>query len=225
MILNLKEQVGNKAAEYVKSGMIVGLGTGSTVYYLVEALGKRVQEEQLTFTGVTTSYRTKEHAESLGIKIVDIDEVDQIDLTIDGADEVTPEFYGIKGGGAAHLYEKIVAINSNENIWIVDDSKQVDVLGKFPLPVEVVTFGSNRLFSKFEEEGLNPKFRLDDNGDRLKTDDHNYIIDLHLGAITEPHKLASWLSQQVGVIEHGLFLDMTTTVIVGRAEGPLVIKK
>lgn len=221
--MNLKQQVGDKAATYVQQDMIVGLGTGSTVYYLVEALGKRVNQEGLRFTGVTTSLRTQEHAESLGIQIVDLDDVARIDLTIDGADEVTPEFYGIKGGGAAHLYEKIVAKNSAHNIWIIDEGKQVDTLGAFPLPVEVVKLGSQHLYRHFQSKGLNPQFRIDERGDRVRTDDDNYIIDLYLGEIQRPHHLASWLSQQVGVIEHGLFLDMTQTVIVGRSTGPAVL--
>ena len=138
----MKKEAGIEAAKLVKSGMIVGLGTGSTVRFLVDELGRRKQEEGLEFTGVTTSRRTQEQAEGYGIKIVNIDDVDHIDLCIDGADEVDKNFNGIKGGGAALLWEKIVAINSNRIVWIVDASKLVDVIGKFPLPVEVIPFGA-----------------------------------------------------------------------------------
>ncbi len=143
----LKKAAGIEAAKLIQNGMIAGLGTGSTVRFLVDELGRRVQEEGLEFTGVTTSRRTQEQAEGYGIKIVDIDDVDHIDVTIDGADEVDKNFNGIKGGGAALLWEKIVATNSNKIVWIVDESKVVDTIGKFPLPVEVIPFGASRCFA------------------------------------------------------------------------------
>ena len=140
--MNMKELVGKKAAEYVESGMTVGLGTGSTAYYFVEEIGRRVKEEGLEIVGVTTSLATKKQAEALGIPLKSVDEVDYIDVTIDGADEIAPDFSGIKGGGGALLFEKIVAEQSKSVIWIVDESKMVDYLGRFPLPVEVVPYGS-----------------------------------------------------------------------------------
>ena len=146
----LKKAAGIEAAKLVENGMIAGLGTGSTVKFLVDELGRRHQEEGLEFTGVTTSRRTQAQAESYGIKIVDIDDVDHIDVTIDGADEVDKNFNGIKGGGAALLWEKIVATNSNQIVWIVDESKVVDTIGKFPLPVEVIPFGAGQVIKKFE---------------------------------------------------------------------------
>lgn len=222
-MVNLKEQVGKRAVDFIEDGMIVGLGTGSTVYYLVEALAEKIKEEGISIQCVTTSIRTKEHAESLGIKISDLDEVPYIDLTIDGADEVDPDFNGIKGGGAAHLYEKIVASNSKRNIWIVDESKMVDQLGAFPLPVEVVKYGSGKLFNKLEKEGLNPSWRLDDEGNKLLTDDNNYVIDLNLGTITNVGPLASKLNAYTGIIEHGLFIGITDMVIVGYLDGPKVL--
>ena len=149
----LKKAAGIEAAKLIENGMIAGLGTGSTVRFLVDELGRRVQEEGLQFTGVTTSRRTQEQAESYGIKIVDIDDVDHIDVTIDGADEVDNNFNGIKGGGAALLWEKIVAVNSNKIVWIVDESKIVDTIGKFPLPVEVIPFGAGQVVKKFEARG------------------------------------------------------------------------
>lgn len=160
----MKKEAGIEAAKLVKSGMIVGLGTGSTVRFLVDELGRRKQEEGLEFTGVTTSRRTQEQAEGYGIKIVNIDDVDHIDLCIDGADEVDKNFNGIKGGGAALLWEKIVAINSNRIVWIVDASKLVDVIGKFPLPVEVIPFGAMHVIERMKERGYNPTLRLDAEG-------------------------------------------------------------
>ncbi|TVP93298.1 ribose-5-phosphate isomerase RpiA [Alkalibacterium sp.] len=221
--MNLKKMVGYKAAEFVRDGMTVGLGTGSTAYYMVEAIGKRVKEEGLSIVGVTTSHRTTDQANELGIPLKDLNEVESIDITIDGADEISDDFQGIKGGGAAHLFEKMVANQSKEVIWIVDDSKMVTKLGKFPLPVEVVRFGCQQVYNLFDREKLNPSFRLDDKGDRLVTDSGNYIIDLHLEVIENPHELAKMLDSVTGVVEHGLFLDCVTKVIVGREDGPEVI--
>ena len=195
----MKKEAGIEAAKLITDGMIAGLGTGSTVRFLVDELGRRVQEEGLDFTGVTTSRRTQEQAEGYGIKIVNIDDVDHIDLTIDGADEVDANFNGIKGGGAALLWEKIVAVNSNKIVWIVDESKVVDVIGKFPL------------------------LRLDAEGKPVRTDENNYVIDLHLERIDDPQALAEDLINIVGVVEHGLFLNMVNEVIVGSPDGPRVL--
>lgn len=219
----LKQQVGRKAVEYIQDGMIVGLGTGSTVRYMVDALGQRVQAEHLNITGVTTSLRTTKQAQDLGITIKDIDEVDHIDLTIDGADEIDDDFQGIKGGGGAHLWEKIVATNSNKVMWIVDESKMVHQLGKFPLPVEVIPFGSKHVFDELARKGYKPEFRLAD-GKKFLTDQKNYVIDLHLSHIGDPFALSDELIKMVGVVEHGFFLDMVNTVIVGRQSGPEVLQ-
>lgn len=221
--MNLKEVVGLKAAEYVKDGMIVGLGTGSTAYYLVKELGRRVKEEGLQITGVVTSSKTEAQARELGIPLKKIDEVEAVDLTIDGADEVSADFQGIKGGGAALLFEKIVATYSKDCIWIVDESKMVDQLGKFPLPVEVIPYGSHNLFRLFEAKGYQPTWRKTDNDEILTTDGGHYIIDLHLGAIGNPKALATELDHLVGVVEHGLFIDMISKVIVGTEAGANVI--
>lgn len=221
--MNLKEMVGEKAAEYVKDGMVVGLGTGSTAYYMVDAIGRRVKEG-LDIVGVTTSNRTKEQAEGLGIPLKSVDEVDRIDLTIDGADEISNDFQGIKGGGAAHLFEKIVADNSDKVIWIVDDSKMVEQLGAFPLPIEVIPYGSQQLFRTFEQKGYKPAFRKTESDEKLVTDAGHYIIDLHMEVIEEPHSLATWLDSLTGVVEHGLFLDSVNTVIVGRENGVEILE-
>ena len=210
----MKKAAGIEAAKLIQDGMIAGLGTGSTVKFLVDELGRRVQEEGLQFTGVTTSRRTQEQAESFGIKIVDIDDVDHIDVTIDGADEVDKNFNGIKGGGAALLWEKIVATNSNKIVWIVDESKVVDTIGKFPLPVEVIPFGAGQVVKKFEAKGYKPVLRLDADGKEVRTDENNFVVDLHLERIERPAELAEDLINTVGVVEHGLFLNMVDTVIV-----------
>ena len=216
----MKKEAGIEAAKLVKNGMIVGLGTGSTVRFLVDELGRRVQEEGLQFTGVTTPRRTQEQAEGYGIKIVNIDDVDHIDVCIDGADEVDKNFNGIKGGGAALLWEKIVAINSNKIVWIVDASKLVDVIGKFPLPVEVIPFGAAHVIERLKERGYKPTLRLDAEGKPVRTDENNYVVDLHLERIDNPAALNEDLINMVGVVEDGLFLDMVNEVIVGDPNGP-----
>ncbi|TYC49591.1 ribose-5-phosphate isomerase RpiA [Weissella muntiaci] len=213
-----KRQVGKYAAGLVEDHMTVGLGTGSTVKFFVDALAERVNNEGLNIIGVTTSVRTAEQAQSLGIKIVDLDDVDEIDLTVDGADRVNKNLDGIKGGGAALLFEKIVAINSKKNVWIVDETKLADPLGGFPLPVEVVTYGVGHLNTLFANEGLKPVLRTDAAGETVVTDNGNYIIDLHLDTIEKPVELADWLSKQVGVIEHGLFINIANRVIVAGEE-------
>ena len=219
----LKKAAGIEAAKLVENGMTAGLGTGSTVRFFVDELGRRVKEEGLEFTGVTTSRRTKEQAEGYGIRIVDIDQVDHIDVTIDGADEVDKDFNGIKGGGAALLWEKIVAVNSRKIVWIVDESKVVDTIGRFPLPVEVIPFGERHVLDRFKERGYNPVLRMDGQGQPVLTDEHNHIIDLHLERIEHPQDLAQDLITTVGVVEHGLFLNMVDTVIVGDPNGPRVM--
>ena len=223
-MVNLKEQVGIKAAEFVTDGMIVGLGTGSTAYYFVAELGRRIKEEGLKITAVTTSSVTYEQAEGLGIPLKAIDDVEVVDLTVDGADEVDPALNGIKGGGGALLMEKIVATNSKDCIWIVDESKQVETLGAFKLPVEVVQYGAENLFRHFEKKGYSPAYREKD-GQRFVADQGNFIIDLDLKVIPDAEALAEELDRTVGVVDHGLFLGMVSKVIVGTPEGPKIISK
>lgn len=217
--MNLKQMVGIEAASYVKDDMIVGLGTGSTAYYFIEELGRRVQEEGLHIQGVPTSFASREQAKALGIPVKTIDEVSYVDLVIDGADEISADFQGIKGGGAALLFEKIVASYAKQVIWIVDQSKLVTKLGRFPLPVEVVPYGEKQLFQLFEKKGYHPSFRLTADGELLVTDCQHHIIDLHLDVIEQPHALDEELNQLVGVVEHGLFLEMVQTVIIGQEDG------
>lgn len=222
---NLKKQVGIKAAEFVKSGMVVGLGTGSTAAYFVEELGRRVAEEQLEITGVTTSSVTSEQAKALGIPLASIDEVDYVDLTVDGADEIDSHLNGIKGGGAALLMEKIVATYSKDYIWIVDESKLSENLGSFKVPVEVIPYGSEQLFKEFERAAYAPTWRLNEKGEKLITDMQHFIIDLHIAKIENPQKLADELDLMVGVVEHGLFNGMVKKVIVAGSDGVKIISQ
>lgn len=219
----LKKMAGIKAAEYVKDGMVVGLGTGSTAYYFVEEIGRRIKEEGLTIAAVTTSSVTSQQAEGLGIPLKSIDEVDEVDVTVDGADEVDPAFNGIKGGGGALLMEKVVATPTKEYIWVVDESKLVDTLGAFKLPVEVVQYGAEQVFRRFEKAGYKPSFREKD-GQRFVTDMKNFIIDLDLGAIENPVAFGQELDHIVGVVEHGLFNQMVDKVIVAGQAGVQVLE-
>lgn len=219
----LKKQAALKAAEFVKDNMILGLGTGSTTSYFVEEVGRLVKEEGLNIIGVTTSSVTSKQAQELGIPLKDIDDVDDVDLTVDGADEVDPFFNGIKGGGGALLMEKVVATPSKDYIWVVDESKLVDTLGAFKLPVEVVQYGAMQVFKIFEEKGYKPAFREKD-GQRFVTDMKNYIIDLDLGRIEDPIALGNELKQMVGVVEHGLFNQMVKKVVVAGQNGVTVLE-
>lgn len=216
--------VGIKAASYVTDGMTVGLGTGSTAYYMIEELGRRVKEENLKIVGVPTSYASKKQAEALNIPVKTIDQVNYVDLTIDGADEISQDFHGIKGGGAALLFEKVVATYSKEIIWIVDESKMVDKLGRFPLPVEVIPYGQDQLFRLFQEKNYHPSFRMESEETLKQTDSGNSIIDLQLDCIDDPIALANELDSLVGVVEHGLFLSMVDRVIIGKESGPEVLE-
>jgi ribose 5-phosphate isomerase A len=222
-IAQQKKAAGEYAANLVTDGMIVGLGTGSTVKYFIERLAQRIFEEGLEVTGVTTSNRTFAYASQLGIVLKDIDDVPYIEMTIDGADEVDQHLNGIKGGGAALLFEKIVALTSKKNIWIVDESKVHEHLGHFPLPVEVIPLGVGQLLKRWEQRGFNPVLRLHD-GEPVVTDTGHYVIDLHLERIPEPGILASELQNQIGVVEHGLFLGIADEIIIGGKQVK-VIKK
>ena len=220
--MNLKEVVGKKAVEYVKDGMIVGLGTGSTVFYFVHALADRVKEG-LNVEMVSTSIQTVELAQSLGLTIKELEEIDHIDLAVDGVDEIDKNFNAIKGGGAALFREKIVADIAREVIWIYDESKDVEKLGNFNLPVEILPFGYSHTIRKMGEAGLNPVLRLKD-GATLITDNNNYIVDLHLGYGFDIKSVKEKLESIVGVVEHGLFLNMCKLCIKGTEHGAVIIE-
>ena len=219
--MNLKEVVGKEAVKYVEDGMIVGLGTGSTVFYFVHALADRVKEG-LNIQMVSTSIQTVELAKSLGLNIKELEEIDHIDLAVDGVDEIDKNFNAIKGGGAALFREKIVADIAKEVIWIYDESKDVEKLGKFNLPVEILPFGYSHTVRKLTEAGLNPVIRKKD-GEILITDNHNYIADLHLGYGFDIKEVKEKLANIVGVVEHGLFLNMCKLCIKGTPEVAVII--
>ncbi|MEZ7737161.1 ribose-5-phosphate isomerase RpiA [Gemella sanguinis] len=219
--MNLKEVVGKEAVKYVEDGMIVGLGTGSTVFYFVHALADRVKEG-LNIQMVSTSIQTVELAKSLGLNIKELEEIDHIDLAVDGVDEIDKNFNAIKGGGAALFREKIVADIAKEVIWIYDESKDVEKLGKFNLPVEILPFGYSHTVRKLTEAGLNPVIRKKD-GEILITDNHNYIADLHLGYGFDIEEVKEKLANIVGVVEHGLFLNMCKLCIKGTPGGAVII--
>ncbi len=218
----VKERVGRQAADYVEDGMVVGLGTGSTAYWFVDELGKRLEAGTLKdIVGVTTSRRTTHQANQLGIPLKDIDDIARVDVVVDGADECNMDFNGIKGGGGALLQEKIVAQYSNKVVWVVDESKMVKELGAFPLPVEIVPFGSWRLFHEFKKANLNPSFRKSGDDSLYVTDSGNYIIDLDLQLIHQPEAFSHHLKSIVGVVEHGLFMNYADTILVGHADGTI----
>ena len=219
--MNLKEVVGKEAVKYVEDGMIVGLGTGSTVFYFVHALADRVKEG-LNIQMVSTSIQTVELAKSLGLNIKELEEIDHIDLAVDGVDEIDKNFNAIKGGGAALFREKIVADIAKEVIWIYDESKDVEKLGKFNLPVEILPFGYSHTVRKLTEAGLNTVIRKKD-GEILITDNHNYIADLHLGYGFDIEEVKEKLANIVGVVEHGLFLNMCKLCIKGTPGGAVII--
>jgi ribose 5-phosphate isomerase A len=219
-----------RALDFVESGMRVGLGTGSTAAWMVRILGEMVREEGLKIVGVPTSDRTAQLATEVGIPITTLNEAKWLDLTIDGADEFDANLNLIKGGGGAHLQEKIIATASDQFVVITDTSKEVDTLGSFPLPVEVVCFGWETTKALMEEALLNvdvmgtsASLRLD--RDRpFVTDEGHYILDLHLRRIAEPRKLSLILNQIPGVVENGLFIDICDVVVIGHGNGQVEIR-
>jgi len=219
-----------RACDYVQTGMKVGLGTGSTAAWMVRCLGERVREEGLRIVGVPTSTRTAELARQVGVPITSLDDAKWLDLTIDGADEFDPQLALIKGGGAALLQEKIVATASDQMIVITDAAKEVASLGAFPLPVEVIPFGWQTTKALIEEllvglDVMNREVSLRMNGDRpLITDENNYIVDLHLKRIGNPRQLALVLNQIPGVVENGLFIDICDIVVIGHADGKVILR-
>jgi len=215
MPVNLKQQAGERATTFVEDGMVVGLGTGSTVFYAIRKLGE-LARQGMQIKGVCTSVQTMDLAHEYGIPVVEIEDAKCIDITIDGADEVDPGGQGIKGGGGALLFEKIVAANSGQNIWVVEKRKLVQQLGAFPLPVEIIPFGHSKLIRKMEEWKWRPVLR-EKGSEIFTTDGHHYIVDLHLHSIPDPQQLNAEIRKIPGVVEHGLFLDTVNKVV---AAGP-----
>ena len=219
-----------RAVDFVEGGMRVGLGSGSTAAWMVRCLGQRVREEGLKITGVPTSERTAALARAEGITVVALDEARWLDLTIDGTDEFDPDLNLIKGGGGAHLREKIVATASDQVIVIADAAKEVAHLGAFPLPVEVVPFGWQTSKALIEEmlvslDVLGREVTLRMKGDLpFTSDEGNRILDLHLGRIGNARQLALVLNQVPGVVENGLFIDICDRVVIGHGDGRVELR-
>jgi len=220
----LKKQAAARALDLVRPGMRLGLGTGSTAKHFVDLLGQRVAEG-FEIICVATSEATQAQALSLNIPMSTLDETPELDLTVDGADEVDPQLRLIKGGGAALLREKIVAAASERMIVIADDGKLVPRLGRYPLPIEVVPFGleatRRAVATAIAASGAagELKLRLRPDGSTLLTDGGHFILDAHLGAIDRPELLAQALNTVPGVVEHGLFIGLATGAILAGTEG------
>ena len=225
-----KQNAAAAAMELVEDGMTLGLGTGSTARYFVEMLADEVADG-LVVRGVPTSEQTRRLAESHGVPLIPVDEVERIHLTVDGADEVDENGTLIKGGGAALLREKIIADASDHMVVIADPSKQVLHLGAFPLPVEVTPFGftltARRVFESLRASGIDKprvELRTIDGREPLVTDGGNHILDCQCGRIPDAEAVAARLSSVPGVVEHGLFIALARTVIIGNETGAAVFE-
>lgn len=218
-IVTAKRAAAFAAADLVDDGMCVGLGTGSTFAYVIDRLAERMRAEGLRLSGVPTSEATAAAARAAGIELLELDAVERLDLAIDGADEVDPQKNLIKGGGGAHLRERIVAAVAGELVVIVDEGKLVDVLGeRFLLPVELVPLGWRHAARRVAATGCEPRLRERD-GEPFVTDNGNYVVDCKYDGIADPAALAARLDSIVGVVDHGLFVGMAGRVVVGSARG------
>jgi ribose 5-phosphate isomerase A len=208
-----KETAARASLRFVKDGQVVGLGTGSTAAYFIQLLGEQVKSG-LRIRGIPSSDRSREQAASLGIPLTTLDECQQIDVTVDGADEVDPQLRLMKGGGGALLREKIVASATRQYVIITDATKRVAVLGKFPLPVEVIKFAQALVTKRIEALGAKVILRRNADGTPYLTDENNYVLDCHFGQIRGADGLANKLSDMPGVVEHGLFIGMASVVLI-----------
>jgi ribose 5-phosphate isomerase A len=226
----LKRVAAAKALEDVRDGMALGLGTGSTARHFVDLLGARVRGG-LKIVGVPTSEATRIQAESCGITLVTLDQQPQLDLTVDGADEIDPAFNLVKGGGGALLREKIVASASSRMTVIADETKWVETLGRFPLPIEVMPFGfgaTKVAISRVLEHYMcpaEPKIRMGSDGHAFVTDGGHWIVDCRCGQIPDVEGLARGLAGIPGVVEHGLFTGLASKVILATADGVKVLER
>jgi ribose 5-phosphate isomerase A len=222
-----KEAAALKAVEFIESGMIVGLGFGSTAIYAVREIGRKLREGELDeILGVPTALSVEQEARDLGIKLTTLDVNPRVDLTIDGADEVDPQLDLIKGGGGALLREKIVAQASQREIIVVDESKLSDNLGaNFALPVEVNPFGWAPEAAYLETLGASIALRRTADGDPYATDQGNWIIDAEFSSIKDPRALSDQLDRRAGVAAHGLFLGLATDLIVGGEDGVRLVRR
>jgi ribose 5-phosphate isomerase A len=219
--LQQKRLAAERAAGYIQSGMVVGLGTGRTAIWAVRRLADMIRHGQVRdVIGVPTSRQTEAEARRLGLPLTTLEDHPQVDLTIDGADEVDPKLNLIKGGGGALLREKLVAQASRRLVIVVDESKLSPVLGmRWPVPVEVVAFGWRTQIPFLTALGAQVKLREDAAGTPFKTDQGNLILDCHFGLIDDPARLAAQLKLRTGIVEHGLFLGMAEEIVVGGSGG------
>ncbi|SDY86323.1 ribose-5-phosphate isomerase RpiA [Bacillus sp. 166amftsu] len=219
---HLKRLVGEYASDFVKDGMKIGLGTGSTVYWTIQKLGQLVNEG-LSIQAVPTSIETQKLAEQLSIPLISLNDVDYLDLTIDGADEINPDLQLIKGGGGALLREKIVAVSSQKLIIVADESKLVTNLGIFPLPIEIVPFAWEQTAKRIQSFGCQTFLRIQNNKP-FKTDNGNMILDcIFPNQITNPLETHQQLKMITGVIETGLFINMVDKAIIATEKGIKVL--
>ncbi len=216
-----KRMAGEKAVDYIQDGMTIGLGTGSTVYWTIKKIGELVSKG-LQIKAIPSSAETERLARQFGIPLTSFSEVDQLDLSIDGADEVDPEYNLIKGGGGALVREKFVDAFTKKFIVVIDESKLVKKLGSFPLPVEIVPFGWEMTSNQLVEFGCTPILRMKD-GEIFISDNGNYIVDCHFSSIENPSSLHVELKQLLGVIETGLFIGMANMIITGDKDGVKII--
>jgi len=219
-VTNTKQLAAERAVTYIQDGMIVGLGTGSTAAYAIRKLGERVAKENLQIRAIATSQRSEDLARELNIPIISFEEIELIDLTIDGADEVDEQLNLIKGGGGALLREKVVATSSRELIIIVDETKLVKRLGTFPLPVEVVPFALAIVRRQLEQLDCTTSLRME-NDKPYVTDNGNYILDCSFGEIKLTAQLHDAIKAITGVVDSGLFIQLAKTVIAGYKDGSI----
>jgi len=223
----LKQQAADRAVEFIESGMVVGLGHGSTALFAVRHIAALLQAGSLSgILGVPCSLQVEEEARRLGIPLTSLDEHPIIDVTIDGADEVDPNLDLIKGRGGALLREKMVAQASHREIIVVDETKLSPALGtRWPVPVEVVPFGWRTQALYLESVGAHVSARRNSDGTFFKTDQGNLILDCKFGPLSQPPQLAAKLNTRTGIVEHGLFIDLATDVIVANAKGVRHLKR
>ncbi|USS93114.1 ribokinase [Fructilactobacillus ixorae] len=220
-----KQQAAQSVAAWIPDHIVLGLGSGTTAAYFVQAIHDRIEAEHLDIECVATSVGTQQLAEQLGMRMLDVNTIDTVDITVDGADVVDDHLDGIKGGGAALLFEKLVANMSNRNIWIVDSSKPRKSLAGQMLPVEVIPFGGMGVFRYLRDHGYQPAFCFRDNGDILATDSGNYLIDITIPKGADLPDLAANLKKQTGVVEHGLFLNVCDELVIGGDEVQVIKRK
>lgn len=227
MVNEGKRAAGRRAAEFIEDGMIVGLGTGSTVLFTLERLAERIAQEGLEIRGLATSVDTETKAREMGIALTTFEEVQSIDLTIDGADEIDGGFQMIKGGGGALLREKVVAAASRREVIIVDRSKVVDRLGLgFLLPVEVVPFARHSVSGWLEQLNAVPNLRMSGGGEVYRTDNGNEVLDCQFAeGIADPAMIERKLAAVPGIVESGLFVDLCHVLIIGDPDGGVEIRE